>query len=104
MSKMHIGSNLDDFLQDEGAFDEAHALAIKEVVVWQLTEVMAKQSLSKARLAVMLKKLFAGRPAARSDPRRNRLDPAARRGPGRPQSADRAGARDACAAGHCGGA
>ena len=56
MSKKHIGSNLDDFLQDEGAFDEAHALAIKEVVVWQLTEVMAKQSLSKARLAVMLKK------------------------------------------------
>ena len=55
MSKRHIGSNLDDFLQDEGAFDEAHALAIKEVVVWQLTEAMAKQSLSKARLAVMLK-------------------------------------------------
>jgi predicted XRE-type DNA-binding protein len=55
MSKKHIGSSLDDVLKDEGAFDEAHALAIKEVVVWQLTEVMAKQSLSKARLAVMLK-------------------------------------------------
>ena len=55
MSKRHIGSSLDDVLKDEGAFDEAHALAIKEVVVWQLTEAMAKQSLSKARLAVMLK-------------------------------------------------
>ena len=55
MSKKHIGSNLDSFLKEEGTFDEAHALAIKEVVVWQLTEAMAKQSLSKARLAVMLK-------------------------------------------------
>ena len=55
MSKKHIGSTLDSFLKDEGTFDEAQALAIKEVVVWQLTEAMAKQSLSKARLAVMLK-------------------------------------------------
>lgn len=55
MSKKHIGSSLDSFLKDEGTFDEAQAHAIKEVVVWQLTEAMAKQSLSKARLAVMLK-------------------------------------------------
>lgn len=51
----HIGSNLDDFLKDEGIFEETQALAIKEVVVWQLTEAMEKQSLTKARLAVMLK-------------------------------------------------
>jgi antitoxin HicB len=55
MSKKHVGSSLDSFLKYEGTFDEAEALAIKEVVVWQLTEAMAKQSLSKARLAVMLK-------------------------------------------------
>ena len=55
MSKRHIGSSLDSFLKDEGSFDEAQALAIKEVVVWQLTQAMEKQSLSKARLAVMLK-------------------------------------------------
>ncbi|MFI4928745.1 MAG: Fis family transcriptional regulator, partial [Burkholderiales bacterium] len=42
-------------LKDEGTFDEMQALAIKEVVVWQLTEAMEKQSLSKAKLAVMLK-------------------------------------------------
>ena len=34
---------------------EAKTLAVKEVVVWQLTQAMEKQSLSKARLAVMLK-------------------------------------------------
>ena len=55
MSKKHIGSSLDDFLEEEGMFEEAQALAIKEVVVWQLTDAMEKQSLSKARLAVMLK-------------------------------------------------
>lgn len=55
MSKKHIGSSFDSFLKDECTFDEAQALAIKEVVVWQLTEAMERQSLSKARLAVMLK-------------------------------------------------
>ncbi len=55
MAKKHIGSSLDDFLEDEGTFEEAKTLAVKEVVVWQLTQAMEKQSLSKARLAVMLK-------------------------------------------------
>ncbi len=55
MSNRHIGSSLDDFLKEEGLFEETQALAIKEVVVWQLIEAMEKQSLTKARLAVMLK-------------------------------------------------
>ncbi len=54
MSK-HIGSSLDDFLKEEGIYEETQALAIKEVVVWQLTEAMEKQSLTKTRLAIMLK-------------------------------------------------
>jgi antitoxin HicB len=55
MSKKHIGSSLDDHLKSEGTFEDMQALAVKEVVVWQLTEAMDKQSLSKAKLAVMLK-------------------------------------------------
>ena len=54
MSK-HIGSSLDDFLKEEGIYEETQALAIKEVVVWQLTQAMEKQSLTKTRLAIMLK-------------------------------------------------
>jgi len=54
MSKKHHGTSLDSFLEEQGAFEESQALAIKEVVVWQLTEAMRKQALSKARLAVML--------------------------------------------------
>jgi predicted XRE-type DNA-binding protein len=51
----HIGSSLDDFLKEEGVYEENQAMAIKEVVVWQLTEAMEKQSLTKTRLASMLK-------------------------------------------------
>lgn len=54
MSKKHHGTSLDSFLEEQGNFEESQALAIKEVVVWQLTEAMQKQALSKARLAVML--------------------------------------------------
>lgn len=54
MSK-HIGSSLDDFLKEEGTYEETQARAVKEVVVWQLIEAMEKQSLTKTRLATMLK-------------------------------------------------
>ncbi len=55
MSKRHHGTSLDSFLEEEGMLEESQVLAIKEVVVWQLTEAMEKQSLSKARLATLLK-------------------------------------------------
>lgn len=55
MSKRHHGSTLDEFLKEEGIFEETQTLAIKEVVVWQLTDAMERQSVSKARLATLLK-------------------------------------------------
>lgn len=55
MSKKRIGSSLDNHLTNDEAFDEMQALAVKEVVVSQLTAAMQKQSLSKARLAILLK-------------------------------------------------
>ena len=55
MSKRHHGSSLDDFLKAEGSFEETQSIAIKEVVVWQLTDAMERHSLSKARLAALLK-------------------------------------------------
>ena len=55
MSERHHGTSLDSFLKEEGVFEKSQVHAIKEVVVWQLTEVMEKQSLSKARLATLLK-------------------------------------------------
>jgi antitoxin HicB len=55
MSKRHHGTSLDSFLKEEGGFEEAQALAIKEVVVWQLMDAMEKGDMSKSRLAVLLK-------------------------------------------------
>ena len=55
MSKKHMGSSIDDFLREEGIFEEAQALAVKEVVAWQLAEAMKKQKISKNKLATLLK-------------------------------------------------
>jgi antitoxin HicB len=55
MSKKHMGSSLDDFLKEEGIFEEAQAQAIKEVVAWQLAEAMKKKKISKNKLAMLLK-------------------------------------------------
>jgi antitoxin HicB len=53
--KNHMGSSIDDFLKEEGIFEESQTQAIKEVVAWQLEEAMKKQKISKNRMASMLK-------------------------------------------------
>ena len=55
MSKKHMGSSIDDFLKEEGIFEEAQAQAVKEVVAWQLAEAMKKQKISKNKMAALLK-------------------------------------------------
>ncbi len=50
MSK-HIGSNFDDFLEDEGVLAEAEAIAVKRVLAYQLQELMKAQKLNKTQLA-----------------------------------------------------
>ena len=55
MSKKHMGSSVDDFLKEEGIFEDAQAQAVKEVVAWQLAEAMKKKKLSKNKMAALLK-------------------------------------------------
>jgi len=55
MSKKHMGSSIDDFLKEEGIFEESQAQAIKEVIAWQLAQAMKKKKISKARMAKLLK-------------------------------------------------
>jgi antitoxin HicB len=55
MSKKNMGSSIDDFLKEEGIFEEAQAQAIKEVVAWQLAEAMKERKISKSKMAAMLK-------------------------------------------------
>ena len=55
MNKKHMGSSVDDFLKEEGVFEEAQAQAVKEVVAWQLAQAMKKKKISKSRMASLLK-------------------------------------------------
>lgn len=55
MSRKNMGSSIDDFLKEEGIFEEAQAQAIKEVVAWQLAQAMKKKRISKSRMATLLK-------------------------------------------------
>jgi antitoxin HicB len=55
MSKKHMGSTVDSFLQEEGILEEAQALAVREVVAWQLAEAMKKKKISKNKMATLLK-------------------------------------------------
>jgi antitoxin HicB len=55
MSKKHMGSGIDEFMKEEGVFEEAQAQAVKEVVAWQLAEAMKKKKISKNKMARLLK-------------------------------------------------
>lgn len=51
----HIGSTLDDFLDEEGLLAETEAVAVKRVIAYQLGELMKSQGLSKTELARRMK-------------------------------------------------
>jgi len=48
-------STLDDLLQGEGKRDEFEAVAIKEVLAWQIAEAMKANNLSRSALATRMK-------------------------------------------------
>jgi plasmid maintenance system antidote protein VapI len=50
-----MGSSIDDFLTEEGVFEEAQAQAVKEVVAWQLAKAMKKKKISKNKMATLLR-------------------------------------------------
>ena len=44
-------TTLDNFLKEEGELEEFEAIAVKEVLAWQIAEAMKAQNLSRKRLA-----------------------------------------------------
>jgi predicted XRE-type DNA-binding protein len=48
-------STLDDLLEGEGKRDEFEAVAIKEVLAWQIAEAMKTNNLSRSALATRMK-------------------------------------------------
>ncbi len=47
----HIGSNLDDFLAEDGTLAQAESVAIKRVIAHQLARLMERQQLTKTAMA-----------------------------------------------------
>ena len=48
-------TTLDDFLKEEGKLEEFEAIAVKEVLAWQIAEAMKARNLSRKRLAEKMK-------------------------------------------------
>lgn len=51
MSNPHTGSSFDDFLREEGIYDEVQAAAVKQVLIWQIEQSRKAQGVSKSELA-----------------------------------------------------
>ena len=53
MSKknQHWGSSLDNFLREEGIYEEAKVEAVTRVISWQIAEEMRKQGITKTQMA-----------------------------------------------------
>jgi antitoxin HicB len=50
----HVGSNFDDFLREEGIYEEVEAAALKKVIAMALTRQMKRRHVSVSKLAGVL--------------------------------------------------
>jgi antitoxin HicB len=50
----HAGSDFDDFLKEEGIFDEVEARALKRALALSVQDLMAKKKLTKTSMAVRM--------------------------------------------------
>jgi antitoxin HicB len=55
MNKKHVGSDFDDFLKEDGIYEQVQAVAIKRVIAYQIAEEMKKKKLSKTEMASRMK-------------------------------------------------
>ena len=51
MGKRNVGSDFDDFLQEDDLLEEATAVAIKRVIAHQLAALMQEQGITKVEMA-----------------------------------------------------
>jgi antitoxin HicB len=51
----HRGTLIDDWLKEEGIFEDVTQTAIKEVLAWQLAEAMKAENMTKTEMARRMK-------------------------------------------------
>ena len=52
--KHHIGSDFDQFLEEEGILSEIEMVAAKRIIAYQITELMKNKQLSKTAMAAKM--------------------------------------------------
>jgi DNA-binding phage protein len=55
INRKHLGSPLEDWLEDEGILEETTASAMKAVLAWQLQQEMKRKKITKQKMAVAMK-------------------------------------------------
>lgn len=53
-SEPHIGSDFDQFLEEEGILQEVEIVAAKRVIAWQIAKIMEKERISKTAMAARM--------------------------------------------------
>src|SRR5262245_1623867 len=55
LNPAHLGSDFEDFLKEEGIFEEVQTLAIKELVAYRLLKLLRQKHMTKDALAKRMK-------------------------------------------------
>jgi antitoxin HicB len=55
MENEHIGSNFEDFLEEEGLLADTETLANKRVIAYQIEQLMKEQNLTKTEMSRRMK-------------------------------------------------
>lgn len=50
----HIGSSFNDFLKEDGIYEETSSVAIKRVIAYQIEQEMKAQNISKSKMAELM--------------------------------------------------
>lgn len=54
LNAKHLGSDFEDYLKEEGIYEEINAEAVKRVVAWQIKEQMKLQHITKTKMATKM--------------------------------------------------
>ncbi|QKG28724.1 MULTISPECIES: XRE family transcriptional regulator [unclassified Campylobacter] len=55
MKNKHIGSSFEEFLKEDGIYEEVLDTAIKRVIAYQIQEEMKTQKITKTKMAQLMK-------------------------------------------------
>lgn len=55
MNKKYVGSNFDEFLEEEGLLAEVEAAAVKRVIAFQIAQLMKSYNITKTVMAKRMK-------------------------------------------------